>query len=302
VTSLEFNSIFIDQPTYMFSFAQIRVSATSDIKPTSLEYTPTTKTFVDTAKTITGKGRIMKAVGCFSMNPTAQVGATWGSSSGLETRQNQWAIIAEKTMTSAEGKGSENIFWRYVHNDAGFKSDRLQKWSYERSLLPTAIFGFSRRGPKPAVEAEVIVLWSEDSEGQHVKRRGLFPLRSAAGAAAERQKSPVFANFIYQVAVKVDLNDIKDELSDIMVGELADYLTWDELHQASVAKKGATHLEVIKRTAEKDSDLDSEDGIVTDCHVFIHRAIEGRVSLSDEEKKGRGFTTSTPPSPSQLNN
>ena len=289
MTDLEFNSIFVDQPTYLFSFAQIRVSATSGLKPTSLKYTPTTKTFIDTAKATTGKNRIMNVAGSFCMNPTAQVGATWGGSSGLETTQNQWVIIAEKTMTSAEGKGSENIFWRYAHNDAGFKSDRLEKWSYERSLLPSATFGFSRFGPAPAVEAEVMVLWSEDSEGQHAKR-GFFPLRSAAGTGAERQKSPVFANFIYQVAVKVDLGDVKDEFSNVIVGDLADTSTWDELHQASVAKRGATHLEPIKRTAEKDSDLDHENGVVTDCHVFIHRAIEGRVSLSDEEKKGRVYS------------
>ena len=287
MTDLEFNSIFIDQPAYLFSFAQIRVSATSDIKPTSLKYTPTTKTFVDAAKAITGKSRVANVAGCFSMNPAVQSGATWGASSGLETTQNQWAIVAEKTMTSAEGKGSENIFWGYAHNDAGFKSDRLQKWSYEYSLLPFATFGFSRFGQAPVVEAEVMVLWSEDSEGQHTKQRGFFPLRSAA--EAERQKSPVFANFIYQVAVTVDLNDVKDEFSNVIVGDLADTSTWDELYQASVAKRGATHLEPIKRTAEKDSDLDPEDGMVTDCHVFIHRAIEGRVSLSDEEKKGRGF-------------
>ena len=170
VTDLEFNSIFIDQPTYLFSFAQIRVSTTSELKPTSLKYTPTMKTFIDAAKSITGKSRAIKVARSVSMNPAAQLGATWGASSGLETTQNQWAIIAEKTMTPAEGKGSENIFWRYAHNDAGFKSDHLQKWSYEHSLLPLATFGFSQFRPVPVVEVEVMVLWSKDSKGQHAKQ------------------------------------------------------------------------------------------------------------------------------------
>ena len=288
VTNLEFNSIFVDQPTYLFSFAQIRVSATSDLKPTSLKYTPTTKTFVSTAKAITGKSRALSVTGSFSMN-VAQVTATWGASSGIESTQNQWAIIAERTMTSAEGKDSENIFWRYAHNDVAFKTDRLQKWTYERSLLPSATFTLNRSGPAPVVEAEVMVLWSEDSEEQHAKQRGFFPLRIAAGTDRDRQKSPVFANFIYQVAVKVDLNDVKDQFSDVTIGNVADTLTWNELHDAFVAKRGATHLEPIKKTAEKESDVDPEKSVVTDCHVLIHRAIEGRVSLSDEEKKGRGF-------------
>jgi len=288
LTSLEFNSILINQPTYLFSFAQIRFTATSDSQLTYLKYTPTAKTFVDTAKAIAGKNRATKVGVSISMNPGVQFDHARGGSSGLETTQNQWAIATQTTETSAEGKNSENIFWRYTYNDAW--AGQLQNWSYEPTLLPSAIFTTSRLGPAPVVEAEVMVLWSDDSEGQHAKRRGFFPLRSAAGA--EHQKSSVFANFIYQVAVKVDLNDVKDERSDVIVGGLADTSTWDELRQASVAKRGTTHFEPIKRTAEKDCDLDPENGVATHCHVFIHRAIEGRVFLSDEEKKGRGFLCS----------
>ena len=281
MTRLEVNSSFVDPPSYFFSFAQVRITAKSDCKPTLLNYTPTTTTFCGTARTSIGRSRAMNLG--INMHSGAQAGITWGGISGLETVQNQWAIIAETT--NNEGNGSENVFWRYAHNDSVFEPGRLQKWSFAPALLPRAFFGYSRLGLAPVAEAEVMVLWSEDSEVHHGRQRGFFPLRNTQGV--EPQKSPVFANFIYQIAVTVDLEDVKDDFSNVIVGDMADTITWDELHEASVAKNGATHMEPEKRTAEKDSDVETS-GMLTDCHVFIHRAIEGRVSVAVEELKQGG--------------
>lgn len=284
MTNLEVNSSFVDQPPYFFAFAQVRITAKSDCKPTVLNYTPTTTTFCSTAKTSAGKSRVMNLGGTVGMNSGAHAGVSWGGTSGLETIQNQWAIIAETT--NNEGNGSENIFWRYAHNDSVFKPDRLQKWSFTRALLPRAFFGYSRFGPAPVAEAEVMVLWSEDSEAHHGRQRGFFPLRNTQGM--EIQKSSVYANFIYQIAVTVDLEDVKDDFSNVIVGDMADAITWDELNDASMAGNGATHMVPEKRTAEKDSEVGTRSGMLTDCRISIHRAIEGRVSVAVEELKQGG--------------
>ena len=219
-----------------------------------------------------------------NMNAGPQAAVAWGGTSGLEAIQNQWAIIAETT--NNEGNGSENVFWRYAHNDSVFGPDRLQKWTFTRALLPHTFFGYSRFGPAPVAEAEVMVLWSEDTEAHHGRQRGFFPLRNTQGV--EPQKSPVFANFIYQIAVTVDLENVKDDFSNVMVGDMADVITWEELSEASVTNSGATHMEPAKRTAEKDSDVEPRRGVLTDCDIFIHRAIEGRVSVAVEELKQGG--------------
>ena len=283
MTSLEVNSSTVDPPPYFFSFAQVRITAKSDCQPTSLlHYTPTTIPLYSTARMSTGRSKFVN-IG-MNMHSGAQAGVTWGGISGLETVQNQWAITVEKT--NNKGNGSENVFWRYAYNDSVFQPDRLQKWSFTRELLPRVFFGYSRLGLAPVAEAEVMVLWSEDSDAHHGRQRGFFPLRNTQGV--ELKKSSVFANFIYQIAVMVDLGNIRDDSSNVMVGDIGDTITWDELYEASVTNSGATHMEPEKRTAEKDSDLGPGGGALADCHIFIHRAIEGRVSVAVEELRQGG--------------
>jgi len=267
MTSLEVNSSFVDQSPYFFSFAQVRITAKSDYEPTVLSYTPTTTTFNSTAKTSTGKSTVSKG-------PAVQAGVAWSGPSVLKTIQNRWAIIAE--MTNNEGNGSENISWRYTHNDAVFEPGRLHRFT--REPLPRAFFGYRPSRPAPAAEAEVMVLWSEISNTHNGRQRGFFPTRKTQGV--ETQKSLVFANFIYQITVVVDLENVKEEFSFGFVKDVPDMTTQVEPHEVSVANSGAIHMVPEKRTAEKDYDVETRSGKLTDRHICIHRAIEGWVPSS----------------------
>src|SRR6185369_9104523 len=96
--------------------------------------------------------------------------------------------------------------------------ERLHEWSYAYEVLPSALFGFTKT---PTVETEVMVFWSQDSPMRHGKFKKTMPLRN------KRHPSPAFANFIYQVVAKVDLNDIVDDHSWVVLGHQADQLNWD---------------------------------------------------------------------------
>ena len=215
------------------------------------------------------------------MNPTAQVlvGGSFGQTSALESNHRRWAIASRTVMNSTEGNESESIFWSLTHNDVAYKSERLQGWSFARELLPSALYAFSRA---PVLEVEVMVFWSEDSGMGHRKRRGFFPLNLRG--SEEASASPhAFANFIYQVSVKVDLNDIKDDHSWIVGGDTADDPPRDELR---TAKQGTVHLKPVAKTAERHSDLDPGSMALTDCQVILQRAIEGRITLTAQERNG----------------
>jgi len=277
MTKLEVNSFCVDRPVYLFSFIQVRVSATSRPKPTSLRHAPVTSPFAtDTAKMTDGKSRFLNVGGTIGMNPTAQVCGSFGGTSALESNHRRWAIASHTVMNFAEGNESESIFWRFTHNDVAYKSERLQEWSFARELLPSALYAFSRA---PVLEMELMVFWSEVSGARPTKKRGFFPLRGA-----EEASSPIFANFIYRVSVKVDLNEIHDEHSWIVGTGTADDSTWDELR---TAKQGTVHLAAVEKFAERHSDLHPGSTTLTNCQVILQRAIEGRIILTEQERNGK---------------
>ena len=277
MTKLEVNSFFVDRPVYLFSLIQVRVTATSYPKPTSLRHAPVTSPFAtDIAKMTDGKSRFLNVGGSIGMNPTVQAGGSFGGTSGLESKHKRWAIASHTVMNSTEGNESESIFWRFTHNDIAYKSERLQRWSFARDLLPSALYAFSRA---PVLEMELMVFWSEVSGARHAKQRAFFPSRGV-----EEASSHIFANFIYQVSVKVDLNDIEDEHSWIVGGDAADASTWGELR---AAQQGTVHLAAVEKFAERHSDQDPDSTAPTDCQVILQRAIEGRITLTEQERNGK---------------
>ena len=121
-----------------------------------------------------------------------------------------------------------------------------------------------------------MVFWSEPegSGMRHAKpRRG-----SPRGAEAS---SLIFANFIYQVSVRVDLNDIQHDRSWILGGDTADNRTWDELPAAKQGAFQTVHFDIITTNAETHSRVGTAP---TNCQVILQRAIEGRITLTEQER------------------
>ena len=124
--------------------------------------------------------------------------------------------------------------------------------------------------------------WSEDSGTPRVKQRGFFPFNFRQGTKEPRNSSAIFANFIYQVSVRVDSNDIKDDYSWIMGGDAADDPTSDELRPA---KQGTAHLAPVKLITTRHSECPGSTAL-TNCQVILQRAIEGRIILTAQERTG----------------
>ena len=163
-------------------------------------------------------------------------------------------------MNSTEGNESARIFWSFTHNDVAFKSERLQRWAFAPEYLPYAQYGFSRA---PVLETELMVFWSEDSGTLRVKQRGFFPFNFRQGTKEPRNSSAIFANFIYQVSVRVDSNDIKDDYSWIMGGDAADDPVSDELR---AAKQGIAHLAPVKLITTRHSECPGSTAL-TNCYT-----------------------------------
>ena len=123
-----------------------------------------------------------------------------------------------------------------------------------------------------------MVFWSEDS---CTLQLGSFPgnLRGAGEAS-----SLIFANFIYQVLVKVDLKDIPDDNSLIVDGDADHELTRDELR---AAKQRTVHLAPVDKIAVRCSDLHPGSTALPNCQVRLQRAIEGRMTLTEHERRGK---------------
>ena len=143
-----------------------------------------------------------------------------------------------------------------------------------RRLQSSALYyGFSQA---LTLEIELMVFWSEpeDSGMRHAELRRVSPRGT--------ETSPViFANFIYRVSVRVDLNDIQHDSSWILGGDTADNRTWDEL---PVAKQGAfqtIHFDTVTTNAETHSGGGTAP---TNCQLILQRAIEGRITLTEQER------------------
>ena len=219
-----------------------------------------------------GESRSLTARGTIGISPTAQIGVSFGETSTSERNQGQWKIVPRTVMDFTKGNESESIFWRYTCNDA-YKSEHRQAWSFPRELLPSALYGFSRSSREPALEIEIMVFWSEPEDSG--RQRGFFPFDSRA---TEKASSAIFANFIYQVSVKVDLNDIQADQSYTAGGTTADRPSRDDL---CAAKQGTVHLDPVKTFAESDSGTGSTAH--KPCEVVLQRAIEGRITLTKRE-------------------
>jgi len=141
------------------------------------------------------------------------------------------------------------------------------------------MFGFQTI--KTEVKFEVTLFWSSNHNTRESrgKRKDRYPIRWPWA----KDSNPIFFNFLYQIAVVVDLEKIPNGDSWIMQEMKIDNVKREDLNPS----KDPVLLQRTTETAQQDSESGQINDIVsTDCEVVIKTAVEGRVELTPEERKG----------------
>ena len=212
--------------------------------------------------------RISRAIGhtlaadlVLGMNPTVKAG-----------------ISATQTSVVVGALRDVSAVWKYAHNDA--VSDPVKNCALNPKFHPPAMFGFQKI--KTEVGFEVTLLWSlsRNSWESRGQRKYFYPIQWPLAKGT----NPMFFNFLYQIAVVVDLEKIPDGKSWIMPDMKIDNVKREDLNPS----KDPVALERTTETALHD---DSESGrlndvVSTDCEVIIKTAVEGKVVLTPVERKG----------------
>ena len=268
MTELEVSSIFVGRPAYLLSLAQVQVTAFSPEPVRLLHRSPQhLRTEGDSARRTVTRNTGFSLGTVLSSSPSVQAQYSAGGASGTETGVRRWDVtswhnIMDKTQLKDESDGA---VWKYIHNDAIF--GRVEGWSFDHELRPSAVFGFS--DAKPEVEVKVTVFWSSEAHAKPTKPRDSFPFR---WLRAKEQQS-VFANFVYQVAVVVDLEKVKDERSWIMPRKPLDSVKRKELS----GTKGPIYFDPITAAAKAHSEE----------VVSITRGFEERARLTAPERTSK---------------
>jgi hypothetical protein len=276
MTRLEVSSNPVHRSAYLLSLAQVQITACSSGKVALLNRSPISlHAEGNSAKTTNTKNKSLSIGAMLNLNPSGQVGFTMGQTSSTERQVARWDVSSCITAEASEKKTqvdykADGALWHYNHNDAVF--GRTKGWTFDTEHRPSALFTFGK--VKPRVQVKVVVFWSSDIDSAHTG----FPFRWRR----VKEQMSVFANFIHQLAVVVDANDLKEECSWFVPDIRVDGVKMEELS----ASKGPIHFEPETATA------DTHSTEATDLKVLITRAVEGRAQLTlaaitGEETSGR---------------
>ena len=276
MTGLEVSSIFVDRPAYLLSLAQVQVMACSPEPVVLLDRSPQhLHTEGDSVKHTVTRNAGFSLGAMLSASPSVQAQYSAGEASGTEKRMRRWDVGSYKILDETQLEGeSDGAVWKYIHNDAIF--GRVEGWSFDHELRPSAVFGFS--DVKPEVEVQVVAFWSSEAHTKLMKPRDSFPFR---WRRAKEQQS-VFANFVYQVAVVVDLEKVQDERSWIMPRKQLDSVKRNELS----GTKGPIHFNPITAMAKMHSEGQMEEVVSAGWDVSITRGVDERPGLTAPERTG----------------
>ena len=208
MTELEVSSNSVHSSAYyLLSLAQVQITACSSGKVMLLSRSPKSlRAEGNSAKTTNAKNKSFSIGAMLGLNPSGQVGFTTGQMSSMERQVARWDVSSRRTTEVSEKKTqlddkADGALWHYNHNDTVF--GRTKGWTFDTEHLPSALFTFSK--VKPRVHVKAVVFWSSDTNSA---RMG-FPFRWQR----MKEQMSVFANFIHQIAVAFDANDLKDECS-----------------------------------------------------------------------------------------
>ena len=264
MTELEVSSNSLRRSDYLLSLAQVQITACSSGEVPLLNRSPISLCAEgNSAKMTNSKNKSLNVGAILGIKPSGQVGFTMGQTSSMEKQVARWDVLSRKTVeASTQGDDkTDGALWHYNHNDAIF--GRTKGWTFDTEHRPSALFGFGK--VKPRVQVKVVVFWSSDID----PARTGFPFRWRR----VKEQMPVFANFIHQLAVVIDANDLKDKYSWFLPDTRVNDVKMEELS----ASKGPIHFKPETATAYSHS---TEGSTSTDLKALITRAIEGRAQLT----------------------
>ena len=275
MTELDLASIQVNKPAYFLSLVQTRIKAASQGKLVIADRHPMSQPFEETelVKTSHASSHALSGELALSMNPAVKAGTSATQTSGIDRTTSEWNItphIDEDVVGALRGVSA---IWKYAHND--FVSDPVKNCAFNPKFYPRAMFGFQT--VKTEVEFEVTLFWSSNRNSRELlgKRKDFHPIRWPWA----KGNNPMFFNFLYQIAIAVDLERIPDVDSRIMPEMKIDSVKREHLNPS----KYSVPLERTTETAESGQ---IDDIVLTDCKVIIKTAVEGRVELTPEERKG----------------
>lgn len=282
VKRLNIDSVQLNQSPYLLSFVQTRIMASSRFKLELVKSNPTSPPSEETdAAKMTHS--ISKGLGVelgLGLNPSLKSSISTGRTSGVERITNRWIVTYREEQAALEAISdtaeSVSAIWKYAHND--LFSPPLERCNFRDDLHPKAMIGF--QAIKTEVEVEVTVFWSSNrtSPESPIKRRE-FPIRWPWAKASK----PFFFNFLYQVAVAVDLENIPYRDSWTMPGMKTDNVKREDLDPSKSPVPLAQTIEVAQQYSESGQIADI---VPTECEVVVKTAVEGRVELTAEERTG----------------
>ena len=276
-TELDLASTQFNEPAYFLSLVQARIKAASRGKLEVVDRYPTSQPFEETEliKTSHASSHTVTGELTLSMNLAAKAGTSATRTSGVDRTTSEWDVTPHVYEEVVEGLRSASAVWKYAHND--LVSDPVKTWAFSPKFRPRAMFGF-KTIKTSEVEFEVTLFWSSNHNSR--ESRGKRKNSSLRWWPWVKDSHPIFFNFLYQIAVVVDLEKIPDGNSWIMPDMKTDNVKTEDL-------KSLVLLGRTTETAEQDSESGQIDDIVsTNCEVVIKTAVEGRVRLTPEERKG----------------
>ena len=275
MTELDVHSSHDNQPIYFFSFAQVRIAASSSLNSLALvgrwpKYLPGE---VYSAKTTVSNTKAANLDITLGMNPTIKPGISAGQTTALEKVTTGWNLTSHRgndVDEAAPPLGTRFAVWKYVHNDEIY--DRLEGWCFEPDDCPSALFGFEQI--QTEVQVQITVFWSLN---QVPSKRRDFPIM---WRRAKEHKS-IYENFLHQAVASVGLEKVPQSRSWVMPDQKAHTLAMEDLGPS----KGSVHFRETIATAKQFSECGELDSIVsTECTVMMKTAVEGKVTLTATER------------------
>jgi len=277
MTELNVSSRRDNQPVYFFSFAQVRIVASSSPNSLALlghgpKQLPKEDDWIKTTVSNT-KGAKLDIT--LSATPNITPGVSAGQTTVLEKVRARWTVTSQGDADVDEAVPPMGLcfaVWKYVHNDDIF--DRREEWCFEPDHCPSALFRFEQI--ETGVQVEILIFWSLDKVPS--KRRE-FPIAWPWG----KEHRSIYQNFLHQAEASVGLEKVPQSRSWTMPNQKAHVLTREELDTS----KGPIHFQETIATAKVRSE--SNNFALTNCEVTMKTAVKGKVSLTEAERTSDSF-------------
>ena len=279
-TKLDLASTQVNRLPYFLSFVQTRIKATSQGKLEIVDKYPSSQPFEETelVKTSHASSRTVNGELALGMNLAIKASTYATRSSGVDRTTSEWQVTPHEDEDVAGGLRSASAIWKYAHSNL---MDPVKDYPFDSKLRPHAKFGFQTI--KTEVEFEVMSFWSSNRKSQESRGKRKDPTWWPWVKGSKKDSSPIFFNFLYQIAVVVDLEKIPDGDSWIMPEMKIDNVKREDLDPSKSPIPLGRTTEIAQQYSESGQ---MDDMVSTDCNFVVRTAVEGRVKLTSEERTG----------------